>query len=485
MDEFNFEVVAVKSIKGVFALFTRTLFIQILSLVASFILTVYLTPANYGVFFIVSSIIVFLTYFQDIGLAAALIQKKEEITVEELRTTFTLQQILVGGLILIAFILSRPIISIYHLDTGGYVLFLSLLFSFFISSLRTIPTIMMERKLDYKKLVIPEIAESLTYNIILIVMAVSGFGLMTFTVAVLARCIVGLIATYAVQPWPIGISFHFKSIKRLFSFGIPYQANTFLALFKDNLITIYIGGILPVAQVGYIGFAEKWAYMPLRLVMDNVIRIAFPSMSRLQHDKAALRTAIEKSLFLVSFFIFPIVVCIINFSPFLITFIPRYEKWQPALIALSFYALNTVFSSISTPLTNFLTAIGKVKITFYFMILWTAGIWILTPFFIFKFGYNGVAAASFLVSTTSIFVFIIARRYIDFSFTKPVARQFLAAVIMFGFIFLTKGIITNFAYLILDALMAVVVYIGFLFLIAREELVKTFRFIIISIRSKS
>ncbi len=485
MDEFNFEVVAVKSIKGVFALFTRTFFIQVLSVVASFILTVYLSPANYGVFFIVSSIIVFLTYFQDIGLAAALIQKKEEVTVEELRTTFTLQQLLVGGLIIIALILSKPITSIYHLDTPGYMLFLALLFSFFITSLRTIPTIMMERKLDYKRLVIPEIAESLTYNIILIVMAVGGFGLATFTFAVLARCVVGLIATYVVQPWPIGISFHFNSIKRLFSFGVPYQANTFLALFKDNLITIYIGGILPAAQVGYIGFAEKWAYMPLRLVMDNVIRIAFPSMSRLQHDKPSLRTAIEKSLFLVSFFIFPIVVCIIHFAPFLVEFIPRYGKWQPALLALSFYALNTVFSSISTPLTNFLTAIGKVKITFYFMILWTVGIWVLTPLFIMKFGFNGVAAASFIVSTSSILVFVVARRYIEFSFTKPVLRQFLAAIVMFIFIYLTRGMITNFPTLIVNALLAAVVYVGFLILIAREELIKTFSFIIISIRKKA
>jgi O-antigen/teichoic acid export membrane protein len=69
--------------------------------------------------------------------------------------------------------------------------------------------------------------------------------------------------------------------------------------------------VLPFAQVGYIGFAEKWAYMPLRLIMDNVIRIAFPSMSRLQHDKEAMKIAIEKSLFIVTFFIFPTVVAII------------------------------------------------------------------------------------------------------------------------------------------------------------------------------
>src|SRR5690606_19447601 len=117
---------------------------------------------------------------------------------------------------------------------------------------------------------------------------------------------------------------------------------------------------------------------------------------------AGMRLAIEKSLFLISFFIFPIAVAIIMFSPFLVSFIPNYGKWQPALLALSFYSLNSIFSSISTPLTNFLTAIGKIKVTLYFMVLWTAATWILTPLFIMLFGYNGVAAASFVVSLTSV-----------------------------------------------------------------------------------
>lgn len=485
MEEFSFEMVAKKSVRGVFALVSRTFFIQLLSVAASFILTVFLEPADYGVFFVVSSIIVFLTYFQDIGLAAALIQKKDEVTTEELRTTFTLQQILVLCVVIPTLIFSKQISSFYHLGDAGFILFLSLVFSFFISSLRTIPTIMMERRLDYNKLVIPEIAENLVYNLALIVFAVRGFGVNTFTIAVLARSVVGLAATYLIQPWPIGISFHFASIKKLFSFGVPYQTNTILALFKDSLLTVYIGKVLPFAQVGYIGFAQKWAFMPLRLIMDNVIRIAFPSMSRLQHDKEALKTAIEKSLFLISFFIFPIAVAIIEFAPFFVKFIPKYQKWEPALLALSFYALNTVFSSISTPLTNFLTAIGKVKVTLYFMIFWTVATWILTPLFIFLYGFNGVAAASFIISISSIFVFIIAKRYINFSFLKPVIRQFVAAVVMFLVILFTKSIISGFPTLIIDILVAGVIYLSVLLFIAREELVKTFKFIVVSIRSKS
>ena len=484
MDELNFETVAVKSVKGAFALVSRTFIIQVLSIIAAFILTVYLSPANYGVFFIVSAIVVFFTYFQDIGLAAALIQKKEEPTVEELRTTFTLQQVLVLTIILPALFFSSQIASMYRLDSEGQLLLVALLVSFLLSSLRTIPTVLMERHLDFKRLVIPQIAENVVYNTSLILLAVAGFGVKTFTIAVLARSIIGLGATYAVQSWPVGLSFEFKKIKHLINFGIPFQTNSLLALIKDDLLIAYVGTVLPLAQVGYIAFAQKWAFMPLRLIMDNVIKITFPSYSRLQDDRLALKLALQKSLFLVSFLIFPIAIAIILYAPYLIDCLPRYTKWEPALLALSFFALNTLFSSISTPITNLLNAIGKVNITLVFMVGWTILTWVLTPAFIFLYGFNGFAFASFVISTTSIIVLMVARRYVDFSFISPIAKQFAAAVFMGLVIFLTQQIITSFALLSLNAIFAGIVYLGMVYILNRNELVKTFGFIITSVRSK-
>lgn len=485
MEDFDLDTVARKSVRGVFALVSRTFLIQILSIIASFVLTVYLSPENYGVFFVVSSIVVFLTYFQDIGLAAALIQKKEAITTEEFRSTFTIQQILVIALIIPTLLFSSQIASFYKLDNNGYVLFLALVFSFFLSSLRTIPTVIMERNLAFSRLVIPQIAENIAYNLALIVFSIMGFGLTTFTIAVLSRSVLGLVLTYLVQGWPIGISFKFSYIRQLINFGLPFQANTLLALAKDDLLIVYVGKILPFSQVGYIGFAQKWAFLPLRLIMDNVIKITFPSYSRLQHDPAALRIAIEKSLFLISFFIFPTAVFIIQYSEFLIDLIPRYSKWEPAILSLSFFALNTVFSSISTPLTNFLNAIGKVKITLYFMVFWTVLTWVITPIFILNAGFNGFAAASFVISISSILVYLIAKRYVSFSFTKPVIRQLAASLVMFAFISLTKQMVNSFPTLFINMLMAGALYLGILYLVAGRELVKTIKFIIISIRSKS
>lgn len=485
MENYEFHAIAAKSVRGAFALVSRSFFLQILGIGTSFVLTVFLDPGSFGVFFVVSSIIVFFNYFQDIGLAASLIQSKNEPSKRQLRSVFTFQQILVLMLVVPSFIFSANIAHFYNLDNQGYILFLALLISFLITSLRTIPTVILERKLDYGKLVMPQIIENLVYNVTLIICAVMGLKVMSFTIAILLRSIVGLAVLYYLQPWPIGIAFDRLALKSLLSFGIPFQANSIMALLKDDLRTIYLGKILPISQLGYIGFAEKVSYLPLRLVMDNVIKVTFPSYSRLQDDKMALKLSIEKSIFIICAAIFPIGVAIINYSQFLIEYFPRYQKWEPAILSIVFFSLGTVLSSVSTPLTNFLNAIGKVKITFYFMIFWTAAIWVSTIYFTSILGYNGVAFSTFIVSLSSVAVFAVAKRYVDFAVFGSIYKQLIAAIIMYGVAFATNAFVSSLLHAMFFAILASVIYSAVLYSIAYKECNKIIGFIFKSIRSSS
>ena len=137
MEDFDLQMVAKKSISGTFALVGRTFIAQILTVVSNFVLTIYLEPSMFGIFFVVSTINIFLSYFQDIGLAALIVQKKEMPTVEELRTTFTIQQILVVSIIIITLVLSPFIQKTFHLNQDGMWVLYAYLISFILSSIFT------------------------------------------------------------------------------------------------------------------------------------------------------------------------------------------------------------------------------------------------------------------------------------------------------------------------------------------------------------
>ena len=421
MEEIDIAQVTKRSLTGVIALTSRTFVLQVIAFIATFLLTIFLSPQIFGFFFVVSAVINFLGYFSDIGLAAALIQKKESLTPEDLSTTFTIQQILVGSAVVVALACSPIIAIFYGLDASGLWLLRALVISFFLSSLKTIPSILLERKLDFNKLVIPQILETVGFYVVAVLLAWQGFGIVSFTWAVIVRAVVGLTAMYIISPWRISLRLSREVARKLMRFGVPFQLNSFIALLKDDLLTVFLGKVLPFAEIGYIGWAKKWAEVPLRLIMDSVIRVTFPAFSRLQESKEHLRAAIEKTLFGLSLTIFPISVGLLFFVQPLIGIIPKYIKWEPALIAFYLLTVSSIFAGLTTPLTNALNAIGKIKVTLGLMIMWTVLTWVITLTLIRFFGFNGVPAAFLLVSTTIVIVVGLVKREVQFSFWKSVS----------------------------------------------------------------
>lgn len=477
-DNFDLQIIKNRAVRGVIVLTSRTFLLQIFSLFATFLLTVFLSPKEYGIFFVVSAVVNFLVYFSDIGLAAALIQKKEDVTQDDLKTTFTIQQVLVLSLTILALFFSSSITSFYNLSLTGLWLFRALVFSFFLSSLKTIPSIILERKLHFTKLIIPQIIENLFFYTTAVILAWQGWGITSFTWAVLLRGISGLVIIYFLAPWKPAIGIVRNSAKKLLSFGIPFQFNSLLALVKDDLLTVFLGKILTFTQIGFIGWAQKWAYFPLRFFMDSINKVTFPAYSRIQHERKILGKAIEKSIYFISLTIFPTLTGLFLSAPYFVAFFPKYEKWQPALLSLAFFCVNAIFASISTTLTNAFNATGKIKITLNLMVFWTFSTWILTVLFIKLFGYNGVALASACVAATSWVTVYLAKKIVDFSFWANIKDALAATVVVaFSFLIIAPYTVKNLLALVIMILLHVAIYFGFIFIMGKEKLLKEIKIV--------
>ncbi|MCL5090883.1 MAG: oligosaccharide flippase family protein [Patescibacteria group bacterium] len=475
-----------RSLVGVVSLVTRSFFVQAVALASTFLLTVFLDPKTFGIFYLVSAFINFLTYFSDIGLAAALIQKKEKLEEKDLRTTFTIQQGLVLFLLTIIIIFSPWIKQLYGLSSEATFLLYSLALSFFFSSLKTIPSILLERNLKFGRLVVPQILETLTFNLLAVFLAWKGFGLSSFTWAVLGRGLVGLLAMYIISPWRIGFDFSKESLKTLLKFGLPYQANTIMAVIKDDLMTIFLGRIIGTAGLGYLGWGKKWAETPLRFLMDNVSKVAFPAFARMQDQKEDLQKAVEKAIFFLTFMTFPLLVGFSVLASDLVKIIPRYLKWEPALFALYLYSFNSAWATVSTSMTNLLNAVGKIKKTFKLMVMWMALTWALMPIMGIKFGYNGVAIASALIAVSSVVAIHYGRQLVKFDLVRPIFKPLLASLLMGILIFIFKP---NFGNLFLMIFLRVIIgffsYIIFSYLLIGPSLFLDIKKLYAEFRKKS
>jgi O-antigen/teichoic acid export membrane protein len=228
------------------------------------------------------------------------------------------------------------------MNKEGLFLLYAMGISFFLSSLKTIPSIMLEREIQFNKLIIPQILETLVFNFVAVYFAWKGFGISAFTYAVLSRGVVGLVAVYYVYPWKPLIGIYRQSLRSLLRFGLPYQANTFLAVLKDDGMTILLTKIIGTSGLGYIGWASKWAGLPLRVVMDNLSKVSFPTFARLQNDKEKLTRAVEINLKYTLLAIFPLLILMAFIAKPLAMQIPRYQKWLPAIIPLYLYLYSSM-----------------------------------------------------------------------------------------------------------------------------------------------
>ena len=419
-----------KIVGGVIALTTRTFILQLISFFATFILTVLLSPAVFGVYFLVTAVISFLTYFSDIGLAAALIQKKSEPTRQDLVTVFTIQQTLVGAFVVLLIIFTPQVIAFYRLNTQGAFLLRALAVSFFLSSLKTIPSVILERRLEFGKLVIPQVLETLMFYAIAIILAANGAKEESFAWAALVRGIVGLIAIYIVSPWQPAFGIYPGTIKSLLSFGLPFQLNSILALLKDDLMTMFLARILPIAHVGYIGWAKKWAEAPLRLIMDSIVRVTFPAYARLAQNREVLAKALAKSFFFLGLCIFPVTVIMVALIRPAIAIVPRYAKWEPAVISFYLFAASSAVAAFSSTSVNILNAVGRIKTTLSLMVMWTVLTWILVPSLALYIGFNGVSLAAIIISVTSIIPIYIAMRMTQANLIKAMQKPLAVSLLM-------------------------------------------------------
>lgn len=449
-----------------------------LGLAANLVLTILLTPRVFGIYFTTLSIISLLNYFSDIGLAASLIQKKE-LSEEDVTTTFTVQQTLIITLILLGFAASSFIRGFYQLPQDGIYLFWSLLVSFFLSSLKTIPSVFLERKIQFHKIVIVQVIENTVFYLTVMLLALMNFGLMSFTYAVLLRAIVGVILIYILSPWKPRLGISVASLKKLLSFGIPFQASSFLALFKDDLITLFLGKVVGFEALGYIGWAKKWAESPIRIIMDNIGRVLFPVIARIQHDKEQIARLLDKVLYYQTLLLAPTLTGLALLMHVVVTVIPKYGKWQPALPLFYLFCLSAFFSSYSTPFINLFNALGKVKLSLVFMTLWTVTTWILTPLFTRMYGIYGFPFTQLILSSTFGVVILVAKRQVSFHFFRSTYASLISSVLMGVAIYVVSRIFgPTFVTLMVSVILGSFVYVLNLYVMFHVNLYKEVRILI-------
>ena len=465
-----------KSLRGIGVLIKRQMAIKLIYLTASIILARLLAPQVFGIYAIVSFLVQFFSMFGDVGIRAALIQKKGKLSREEVSTIFWLQQMLVWCVVGVVIVIAPLALLVYSsLPSVGVWLIRAMAVSFVFASLKTIPAILMERKLDFNRIAWVDVMENLAFHIAAVSFAMAGFGVWSFIIAALVRSILGAIMIYAISSWRPTVQFRFAAVKDLIRFGLPYQGNRILGFIKDAVTPIFVGAYAGVAAVGYVNWARNFSFAPLMLA-EAFGRVSFPAFSRIQDDRELLAKIVERSIRCMTLVMFPVTVLMVVLGHE-ITHVIFTDKWLPGLWAYYFYCTSPLIIGVMLPMYSAILAIGKSKILLKMMGALLVLEWGLGVPFVLKFGFIGIAFSQPIIGVVFYFVYRLVLRgeRVRIAIGRNIKWQFFVAVVT-GCIckVVAMHIQTNLVTVLGMFCVSIIIYLGIMYVL-KKNLIEEFR----------
>lgn len=464
-----------KAIKGTMTLTIQRVAIKAIDALGVIFLARLLSETEFGIFGIVNFIVFTLFGFlSDVGLGASLIQKKTALKKADMTTVFTIQLFLVLIINVLVWLLSPTLVRLYNLSGSQVWLLRATAFCLLLTSFKTIPSVLLQRELLYQKLLIPEVAETIAYNLAAISLAVLGFGVWSLTGALLLRTFLGAIILNLISPWRITLGVNKNSLRELLKFGLPYQANSLLALLKDNLTPTVIAFFYGPAAVGFVNLAQSIATKPMEIT-NIVNRVVFPTFAKIQDDLVRVGAWLEKGVRLMAYAYLPLVFgLLVSARPILrLVYAAKSDKWLPALPALYPFLLGAIPVVFTTTATNVLFSLGKSRLVLKLMTIYTVLTWVIGLPLIINLGFEGIAWAGVAVGLVSVALvrFYLKKTGVPFSLAKAVGTPLLASVLMALLLWWPmNNLVNQLSSLILWVIIGALVYLGCLFLILRGKI---------------
>lgn len=357
---------------GMIALGARGVLMQLTVLGGDVYLRRRLEPSDFGTYAIVQFTLALFMQFGDVGIAGALIQQQDAPSKRQLSSAWSLQM-LISLAMTSALWAGAPLLARFWPDaTHGVWIFRALSIDLLLTSMRLVPSLLMERNLEYGKLSLLDVILNLTYYAAAIVMASLGWGAMALVGAVLVQGFFGVVGAYALRPWAPSLVIDAKLLRPIVHFGVRFQMKSVIGFLSAAVAPVYAGRVLGQRQLGFINWGQSTAYFPLKLV-EIMSRVSFPLYSRLQTDRVAFARALERAVAISAMGTLFFVGLGLGLGPRLVSVVYG-AKWLPAVPLFYVYALGISVGFLHPVVGPALDALGKPQVNVKLMIGWTVAI---------------------------------------------------------------------------------------------------------------
>lgn len=461
-----------KVVTGVFWNVVQLLVNRSFDFAIKLILARLLFPDQFGIVGMATVFTSFVQVFNDLGIGAALVQRKEEqLNEEHYHTSFWTGVIWSAGIYLLIFFVVAPLAAAFYKEPILNSIIPVLSIGVLSSPINLVHNAQLTKQMNFKKLAFISNVSTIFSGVLALILAYLGFGVWALVFNSVATFIVAMPLYFKATGWFPKFIWSKQAFHDIFGFGV-YTTGTNLF---NNLIQkvdyLLIGKLLSASALGTYTLAFVLTDTFRSQLMNIMNKVMYPVYGKKQDDPISLKRYYLNVVKYNSVVIYPIMLFLVVLGePFIINFFGN--KWQGTILPLKILALSVMVHMMVNSHGSLIRGLGRPKLEMNIQLFKALCLYVpLISLGIYQYGIIG-AAYAYLVNKG--FEVIIAqyflKKLLNISFLELLSAlkaPLVASVVAFS---ISYSIYNAKVHFIICAFSLAVSYAGVIWLFMKSEI---------------
>lgn len=331
---------------------------KLVSLLSTLVLARLLTPGDFGLMAIATTVTGFIGFFNEVGIGAAIVQRTE-LRDAEINGCFGIAMLASTLLCALAVMLSGPAAGFFDMPDLQPVLAV-LGFGFFFGALNTVPVSLLRRELRLQTVLWLGVASAVVQSLVAIPLAFAGLGYWALVVSFFVGQTVSTVWFWRVAAWRPTLPMHLREGGALLGYGLNITYARVLWHIYMNADKLIVGKLLGERAVGIYDMSKSLASLPTSQISGLVTSIASPVFARLQTDLPRLQSVLLRFTRGVAYLTFPALAGIAVVAEELVMVLLG-PQWIEAVLPLQALCISELVRTVANLQTQLLISTGHVK----------------------------------------------------------------------------------------------------------------------------
>jgi O-antigen/teichoic acid export membrane protein len=316
-----------------------------------------LSPQDFGLQGMVVVVTGFLELFRDAGLASATVQRLE-VTHEQTSTLFWIN-VAVGAMLAALCVALAPLVVRFYHEPRLYWIAVVSGATFLFNGLAAQHGALLRRGMRFVTQAKIDVLSLTVGSATGVVMALLGCRYWSLVGMAMAISIVGTAAVWIAVPWVPGPPRRRSGIRSMLHFGGLATCNSFVVFLAWNAEKLLLGRFWGPGALGLYGRAFQLVTLPVEQLNGALGNVAFPALSRIQHDAKRLARSFLRSFSLLISLTIPIAIACATFAEEIIRVVLG-PKWMAAAPIFRLLAPVALVFAVVNPLSWLVMSTGRM-----------------------------------------------------------------------------------------------------------------------------